>query len=70
MATPKGDTTKELVSIIKDDGRYYFIRWGKEDNYFTLEDRGGDFVVVFKDSINNVPSEIEKLKDVLDTPKI
>ena len=67
---PKADPAKDYVSVIKDNDRVFFIKWGKEAGFFTLEDKNEDFVVVFKDSINSIPREIERLKDVLIKSKI
>jgi hypothetical protein len=56
--------SNDCVSIIKNGDSTLVIRCNRDASYFTLEDVGGDSVVIFKNSINNIIREIQKLKEL------
>lgn len=66
---PKADDNKDYVAVMKDENMVFFIKWGKDANFFSLEDKDEDLVVIFKDSINSIPREIQKLKEILNKQK-
>jgi len=58
-------SSTEYVAVVGN----IIIRCDKQASYFTLEKIGGDTVLIFKNQINDLIKEIEKLKDLTDKPQ-
>lgn len=63
----------EYVAVVQNGISKLIIRCDIKaafhSSYFTLEEEGGDAVVIFKSAINNLIKEIEKLRDLTEKPK-
>lgn len=64
--------TQDYISIIKNENNIdvLAVRWDRENNFFTLEtfcpfSYDNDVVVIYKDCINNLKDELEKLQELL-----
>lgn len=59
------------ISIIKGnkDKCQFIIKWNRGSNCFTIESTEEDCVVIYKDSINDLISEIEKIKELMEETK-
>ena len=60
--------TQDYISLIERDKAKYITRWIRGKDYFTLENAGDKewgCVVIFKESINDIKAEIEKLENLM-----
>lgn len=69
MAPKKDVPSKDYVSVIKDNDSSYFIIWNKVTKLYTLEDAKGEHVLVYNKPIDDIKSEIEKLKELITSNK-
>ena len=63
MWNPK--LSKDCVAAVKSDGEVFYIIKHFNENYYTLENKDGEYVIVFKKEINNLFEEINNLKELM-----
>ena len=62
-------SSNEYVSLIKHENFKYLIKWDRKSEFFTLEDQSGDYIVVYKDVINNLSEEFNRLRELMQFSK-
>ena len=61
--------TNDFVSIVNKEGAIFIIRWDRVAEHFTIEDHQRDYVLIYKQSINDLIGELTKLKEMIDESK-